>query len=575
VAKHLEGDTMNKRWSYQRPLAWAAGLLAVVQTSGAAAQQQGKAPAEAAATVTVLVPADALLFFNGTRTTKTGGERVFSTPPLPVGKNFHYIVVARWTKDGKTVEQKRTVRVTAGAKVRVDFLTARPDGTAKLSEEEALKLGTEAYVYGYPLVTMELTRRVMTNSAEPRAPHAPMGQFANMKTYPDASFKDVTAPNADTLYSAAWLDLAKEPYVLSLPDMGDRYYLMPMLSGWTDVFAVPGTRTTGTKAQKHLISGPGWKGELPEGVKQLKSPTNMVWIIGRTYCTGTKEDYKAVHALQAKYALVPLSAFGKDYTPPKGKVDPDIDMKMPVRDQVNKLDAAAFFKLLAALLKDNPPAKEDAEMVATLAKLGIVPGQDFDAAKLDPAVAKALQGVTKAAQEKIVAHLSKAGVDLNGWGFSTKTGLYGTDFLQRATITWFGLGANRPQDAVYPTSKADADGKPYSGANRYVLHFASKKELPPARAFWSLTMYNAEMFFVDNPLNRYNLGSRSALAANKDGSIDLYIQNESPGKDKESNWLPAPKGQFVLMLRLYWPEEEPPSILDGSWRPPAVRLVKE
>src|SRR5262249_19280241 len=150
-------------------------------------------------------------------------------------------------------------------------------------------------------------------------------------------------PNADTLYSTAWLDVGKEPYIFSIPDEKGRYFLMPMLSGWTDVFAVPGKRTTGTDAQKYLITGPGWKGDVPVGVKELKSPTNMVWIIGRTYCTGTSDDYKAVHAIQAKYSLVPLNAYG--YTPPKGKVDPDIDMKTPVRDQVHRMDAATYFKM--------------------------------------------------------------------------------------------------------------------------------------------------------------------------------------------------------------------------------------
>jgi len=241
-------------------------------------------------------------------------------------------------------------------------------------EKEALEIGTEAYIYGYPLVTVEMTRRVMTNVAKPEGFHAPMGQFANLRTYPTAAFRDVTAPNADTLYSAAWLDLSKEPYILSLPDEHGRYYLMPMLSGWTDVFQVPGTRTTGTKAQKYAITGPGWQGTLPQGVTEYKSPTNMVWIIGRTYCTGTPADYKAVHQIQDQYKLVPLSAYGKPYIPPVGKVDPSIDMKTPVRDQVNRMDAGAYFKLLAALMKDNPPAKEDAPMVAKLARVGIVPG---------------------------------------------------------------------------------------------------------------------------------------------------------------------------------------------------------
>ncbi len=224
---------------------------------------------------------------------------------------------------------------TVAAALALGLSAAHARADAPLSEEDATKIATDAYVYGYPLVTMEMTRRVMTNAAQPKDNHAPMGQFFDARTYPDAAFRDVTAPNADTLYSTAWLDLSKEPYVLSIPDEGDRYYLMPMLSGWTDVFQVPGKRTTGDKAQTYAITGPNWKGDLPDGVKELKSPTSMVWILGRTYCTGTPEDYKAVHEIQDKYKLVPLSAYGKDYTPPKGTVDPKIDMKTPVREQVN------------------------------------------------------------------------------------------------------------------------------------------------------------------------------------------------------------------------------------------------
>ena len=444
---------------------------------------------------------------------------------------------------------------------------------AAITEEEAAAIGTEAYIYGYPLVTMEMTRRVLTNTAAPDGKLAPMGQFAKLRTYPTPADKEVTAPNADTLYTLAWLDLSKEPWVLSIPDMKDRYYLMPMLDGWTDVFQVPGKRTTGTKAQTYAITGPGWKGTLPAGVTEYKSPTSIVWILGRIYCTGTPEDYKAVHALQDQFSLVPLRAYGKTYTPPPGKVDPSVDMKTPVRDQVNQMDVGAYFKLLAALMKDNPSAEADAPMVAKMAKIGIVPGEDFDMSKLDPAVAKALQGVPKLAFEKIMAHFKEAGVNINGWLFSTKTGIYGTDYLNRALITAIGLGANRPQDAVYPTSEVDTDGRPYDGANKYVMHF-DKGQTPPAEGFWSLTMYDAQYFFVPNPLNRYTLSSRFKFEYNEDGSLDFYIQKDSPGKDKESNWLPAPAGKFVLMLRLYWPKETPPSILDGTWKAPGVKQVE-
>jgi hypothetical protein len=449
----------------------------------------------------------------------------------------------------------------------------QPAHAAPLSAAEATELGTEAYIYGYSLITIEYTRRVITNVEKVEGSHAPMGQLIRMREYPTAAFKDITAPNADTLYTTCFLDVGKEPYVLSLPDAHDRYYLFPMLDGWTDVFQVPGKRTTGTGPQKYAITGPGWKGKLPNGVKEYKSPTAIVWVLGRIYCTGTPEDYEAVHKMQDEISVVPLSAYGKSYAPPEGKVDPSIDMKTPVRDQVNALSGEAYFGLLATLLKDNPPAKADAPMVAKLAKLGIVPGQPFDASKLGDEAAKALADVPKLGFEKIMAHFKKAGTMENGWTFTTKTGLYGTDYLQRALVTAIGLGANRPQDAVYPTSEVDSEGKPYSGANKYVMHFP-KGQLPPADGFWSLTMYNGEYFFVANPLNRYSISARQNLKANADGSTDLYIQNESPGADKESNWLPAPTDKFILMLRLYWPREKSPSIINGTWKIPAVKTVK-
>jgi hypothetical protein len=279
-----------------------------------------------------------------------------------------------------------------------------------------------------------------------------------------------------------------------------------------------------------------------------------------------------VHALQDKVTAVPLSSYGKAYRPEQGRVDASLDSKKSVRDRVHELDGNGYFKLFAELLKTNPPAADDAPMVATLAKIGIIPGQDFDASKLESAVAKAIADAPKSAQKKIMAHFKEGGTFESGWLFTTKAGVYGTDYLQRALITAIGLGANRPQDAIYPTSEADADDKPYSGANKYVMRF-NKDEMPPVDGFWSLTMYNGEYFFVDNPLNRYNVSSRSKFKTNPDGSVDVYIQNEPPGKDKEANWLPAPKDKFVLMMRLYWPKEKAPSIIDGSWKIPRVKMA--
>ncbi len=226
-----------------------------------------------------------------------------------------------------------------------------------------------------------------------------------------------------------------------------------MLDAWTTVFQVPGKRTTGTKAQKYAITGPGWSGTLPDGVIEYKSPTSMVWIIGRIYCTGIPKDYAAVHKMQDEITLVPLSSYGKPYTPPAGTVDPTIDMKTPVRDQVNALDVAAYFNLMAQLMKDNPPTADDAPMVARIAKIGIVPGQPFDLTKLPPDAQNAVKAVPKAAFGKIMGYFKDAGKFQHGWVFTTKAGIYGTDYLDRALVTAIGLGANRPQDAVYPIWK--------------------------------------------------------------------------------------------------------------------------
>ena len=235
------------------------------------------------------------------------------------------------------------------------------------------------------------------------------------------------------------------------------------------------------------------------------------------------------------------------------------------------MDAVAYFTLLCKLMKDNPPVAADTPQLAKFASIGIVPGQDFDATKLK---ADFVKRIPEVGFDRIMVQfkINKDVKDENGWGYITKTGIYGTDYLMRALITAIGLGANRPQDAVYPTSLKDAEGRKYNGENKYVMHFP-EGQLPPAQGFWSLTMYDSGYFFVNNPLNRYSISARQKLKSNPDGSTDLYIQKDSPGSDKESNWLPAPPGDFVLMLRLYWPDESDPSIIDGSWKIPPVKKV--
>jgi len=442
-----------------------------------------------------------------------------------------------------------------------------------LGVEEAVGIATDAYIYGYPLVTMDTTRRQLTNVATPDAARAPMGQLLRLRAYPAIDNHTVPAPNTDTLYTTAWIDVSKEPWVLSIPDMGNRYYMMPMLDGWTNVFQVPGSRTTGRARQEYAITGPGWTGSLPAGVTEYKSSTAMVWVLGRIYCTGTPEDYTKVHALQDKFSLVPLSSYGKPYTPPVGQVDASVDKKTSVRDQVDHMGVDEFFNYLAQLMKSNPPAPEDAPMVVKMARIGLIPGQDFDPSKLGVFDEEVIKTVPKLAQLKIVKSLKDSPLT-NGWWLTTKTGVYGTDYMQRATIAAFGLGANRPQDAIYPVGMKSGDDKELDAASdNYVVHF-DKGQMPPAKAFWSLTMYDKDFFFVPNRINRYTLSSRNKFVANSDGSVDLYLQAGSPGKAKEANWLPAPKAKFVPMLRLYWPNDVPPSIIDGTWKPPAITATR-
>lgn len=452
--------------------------------------------------------------------------------------------------------------------------TAESKAPATTAAADAAALAIDAYQFGYPLVTMEYTRRVLTNAVAPDAKAAPMGQLVRMREYPNAQFRAVTAPNADTLYTTGWFDVDKEPWVITVPDMGDRYFLLPMLDGWTNVFASPGSRTTGGKAQTFAITGPNWKGTLPAGVTEYKSPTALVWLLGRIYCTGTPADYEAVHKIQDQITAVPLSSYGQPYTPPAGTIDPSVDMKTAVREQVNALDGKAYFTVLADLMKANPPVSADSAMVDKMAKLGIAPGQSFDPGKLDAAVSDAIAKAPKAAQDAIMAgnKTLMASGELkftNGWQYSTNLGDYGTNYLLRAYVTAIGLGANLSKDAIYPQSEGPEAGQTYDGSAKYVMRF-EKDKLPPVKGFWSLTMYDGDYFFVDNPLNRYTLSQRNDLKPNPDGSVDLYIQADNPGPEKESNWLPAPSGKFVLMLRLYWPTETPPSLLDGSWTPPQV-----
>jgi len=443
----------------------------------------------------------------------------------------------------------------------------------QVSSQEARQIAYDATVYGFPLVIMDLTRQVFTAVPTPTANGAPVNQFGNKRTFPDATFTNVVNPNADTLYSAAWVDTNKEPVILSLPDTHGRYYLMPMLNYWTDSFASPGSRTTGTGTGNFAITGPDWSGKLPEGIPEMRSSTRWVWIVGRVACSGSS-DYENVWNLQDQLKLTPLSAWGTNYVPPADvPVDPNANTKVSPLNQLLALDAAGYFNYVCQLMVENPPYEADAPLLAEMAKIGIKPGVNYKLyfADLDDSVKSAIQTGYQSALDKIPSQGMSA--IKNGWQLPYGTGNYGTDYTLRAAVAYRGLGANLVDDAFYASASTGSDGVNFSSDNKYVLHF-SKDEVPPVNGFWSLSMYNEKILFAANPINRYCLGSLSdpPLIKNPDGSIDIYIQRDSPDSARMPNWLPAPaSGGFSLTLRLYWPQEP---VMDKSWIPPAVQQVK-
>jgi hypothetical protein len=450
-----------------------------------------------------------------------------------------------------------------------------------ITEAEANAIAVDAYIYFYPLLSMEISRKTFTN-VEPGKEFGkgPMNMFTNIPEYPPADFKGVVRSNFDTLYSIAWLDMTKEPVVITAPDTNGRYYLLPMLDMWTDAFASPGWRTTGTRAGTFLVTPPGWRPDLrdrfieefklPKKTQRIESPTPHVWLIGRTKTDGPP-DYDAVHKIQAGYKVTLLSEWGKTAKPIEVKIDPSVDMKTPPKVQVDTMAADKYFAYAAELLKVEPPHITDEPILARMKKIGLEVGKSFDISKLDPVVQKALESAPQDAQRLMAWKLPTLARVANGWAMNTDTvGVYGNYYLKRAILAQQGLGANVPEDAVYPLNIGDESGKPLDGANKYTITF-EKSAMPPVNAFWSITLYDPEGFQVGNSLNRFAVSSWMPFKFNADGSLDLYIQNENPGKDKEANWLPSPKGAFNLTMRLYAPKSE---VLIGKWNPPPVTRVQ-
>lgn len=436
---------------------------------------------------------------------------------------------------------------------------------------EAKMLAEQIYAYGYPLMIMDVSKDMMTATSVPTDDKAPINQFAHKRSFPDASFTDIVSPNADTLYSTAWLDLSKEPIILSVPETGKRYYLMQLMNAWTEVFANPGTRTTGNGKGDFLITGPNWNGTVPEGLRQIKSETNDVMVIGRTEATG-KSDFAAVNEIQDRYRLTPLSSWGRSYAPPKEvAVKQGVNLAQTPVDQVEAMTGLDFFTRLSESLKRNPPLAQDSEMIQKMKRIGIEPGKTFNPANLSVEQRNALNAGAQSALSKIInAAKNPKGEKANGWTYHFDTGRYKNNYANRAVIAREGLGANLPQDAVYPVITTDSAGRRLNGKYNYIIHFP-KGQLPPVNGFWSITLYNQKNYFVKNPLNKYSVGDHDKLVFNRDGSLDIYVQYQPPAKSRIPNWLPTPQGNFKLMARLYWPRKE---ILNRTYRLPGVQRVE-
>ena len=453
------------------------------------------------------------------------------------------------------------------------FLLALAAGLAaypRITEEIAYIRAMQTYVYGFPLVMMDVTRQVMTATPTPGEYSAPINQFQKLRTYVPPDFKNVVRISTNSLWETAFLDLQNEPLVVTVPDAQGIPIAVRWLNMWTDVIGTAGSRTPETNAGNYLITGPGWSGTVPGDIKKVfKCPTRYSWILVELSAAGP-QDFPKIHGVQDQFKVTPLSAWGTPYTPPATvPVDPNVDLTATPYDQVRLMTGEMFFKKLALLMKDNPSYASDTGMIEKLKKLGVEPGKEFDPTKIDPRV---LKGINDAPAE-VWMKLATGPYGMkppNGWINMLNIAEYGSDYQTRAYVAYMGLGAGVADDIVYPSAFVDSDGRALDGAYKYVMHF-DKADLPPSQnGVWSISSYR-ENFYVHNPIDRYGL-LPAMVKYNPDGSLDVYLQAKSPGADKESNWLPIPPSGLVnLTIRIYDPKKE---ALEPSYKIPPIRKVQ-
>jgi hypothetical protein len=450
-------------------------------------------------------------------------------------------------------------------------------GVAAPGIVETKAIAEEAFIYGLPLVMNYAVMQefvVDKNSGQYKAPFNTISNEARVFTYKDTA---VVTPNSDTPYSMLWLDLRAEPMVISVPAVDKkRYYSVQLTDGNTYNYGYIGSRATGNEPGDYLVAGPDWQGEKPAGIRQVfRSTTPFALTIFRTQLFNA-DDMPNVEKVQAGYKAQPLSAFLNQPAPPAA---PKIDF-LPATTAGIK---ANFYEYLDAALQYVPVTPETRELRARLASIGIGPGKTFEFKDLSPEHKAAFLLAMKEGDDKVDAFLASGAKDINGWKVGSWFGdaaYFNGDWLKRAAAAKGGIYGNDAVEAMYPMIRVDGSGATLDGSkHNYTLTFPAG-QLPPANAFWSVTMYDGKtQLLIENPINRYLINSPMlpSMKKNKDGSLTIYIQKDSPGKDKEANWLPAPDGEIYMVMRLYWPRETPPSILpagEGTWQPPGIVPVQ-
>ncbi len=437
-----------------------------------------------------------------------------------------------------------------------------------VTPEEARAITEEAYIFSFPILDSYKMLFAMALYPDSGAYEGPLNVVSHKAELLGPDYTLIVRPNNDTAYSIAWLDLRTEPMVLSVPAIPlDRYYSFQLIDLYTHNFAYVGSRATGPEAGNYLIAGPGWTGEAPEGITAvIPCETAFATALARTAVFGP-EDLPNVAAVQDQYAVVPLSEFA-GAEPPPAEAAPELLPYNP--EQARSAGFVAYVNAFLPYLGQHP---SEAELWQRFAAIGIGSDPTFDPEGLDLEIREAMDAGVAAALAKIETEGANLGSRQNGWtlveaSFGTREAMQGR-YLRRAGAAFFGLWGNDLEEAFYPEASVDAEGDALDASKHdYVLHFAAH-ELPPVKSFWSLSMYNLpQQHFIHNPVDRYTLGDRTeGVVYGEDGSLTVYLQHESPGKERESNWLPAPDGLFSLQMRCYWPE---PAALDPLYAPPAI-----